>query len=156
MYNNDEFSDYAKKYMDMVFRIAFSYLKSQADADDVTQDALIRLYKTSKAFSSDAHVKNWLIRVTVNLCKNVFRSPWYRNEPIEAYANTLQFEAQEDHELFSVVMGLDKKYSVVVLLYYQEGYSIREISSILHIPEKTVSTRLTRAKAQLKTMLTEV
>ena len=155
MYNNDEFSDYAKKYMDMVFRIAFSYLKCQADADDVTQDALIRLYKTNKAFSSDAHVKNWLIRVTVNLCKNVFRSPWYRSEPIEAYADTLQFEAQEDRELFSVVMGLDKKFSTVVLLYYQEGYSIREISSILHIPEKTVSTRLTRAKAKLKTMLTE-
>ena len=155
MYNREAFSDYAKKYMDMVFRIAYSYLKSQADADDVTQEALLRLYQTNKAFSSDDHVKNWLIRVTVNLCKNVFRSAWRRNESIEDYADTLRFEAKEYRDLFSVVMSLDKKYSVVVLLYYQEGYSIREISSIPKIPEKTVSTRLTRAKAKLKALLME-
>ena len=155
MYNNDEFSDYAKKYMDMVFRIAYSYLKCQADADDVTQDALIQLYRTKKEFLSDTHVKNWLVRVTINLCKNVFRSAWHKNESIEDYANSLHFEVQEYSDLFSIVMSLDKKYSVVVLLYYQEGYSIREISSMLNVPEKTISTRLSRAREKLKTILAE-
>ena len=64
-----QFSPLAARYMDTVFRVAYSYLRSPADADDVTQDVLIQLYKTDKAFDDDAHVKNWLIRVTVNRCK---------------------------------------------------------------------------------------
>ena len=56
--------------MDTVFRVAYSYLRCRDDADDVTQDVLIQLYRQDKAFESDAHVKNWLIRVTVNRCKN--------------------------------------------------------------------------------------
>lgn len=55
--------------MDAVFRLAFSYLKSRADADDITQTVLLRFYETDKVFESDAHVKNWLLRVTVNECR---------------------------------------------------------------------------------------
>lgn len=69
-----QFSPLAERYMDTVFRVAYSYLRSPADADDVTQDVLLQLYKTDKAFDDDAHVKNWLIRVTVNRCKNVLRA----------------------------------------------------------------------------------
>lgn len=56
-----QFSPLAERYMDTVFRVAYSYLRSPADADDVTQDVLLQLYKTDKAFDDDAHVKNWLI-----------------------------------------------------------------------------------------------
>lgn len=77
-----QFSPLAERYMDTVFRVAYSYLRSRADADDVTQDVLIQLYKTDKAFDDDAHVKNWLIRVTVNRCKNILRAPWHRTEEI--------------------------------------------------------------------------
>ena len=55
--------------MDAVFRLAFSYLKSRADADDITQTVLLRFYETAQVFESDAHVKNWLLRVTVNECR---------------------------------------------------------------------------------------
>ena len=65
----ENFTSLAQKYMDTVFRLAFSYLKSRADADDVTQNVLLALYRTDKAFESEAHVKNWLIRVTINECK---------------------------------------------------------------------------------------
>ena len=56
-----------KKYMDTVFRVAYSWLKNPDDANDVTQDVLIELYKTGKAFESDAHLKNWLIRARAKL-----------------------------------------------------------------------------------------
>lgn len=99
-----QFSPLAERYMDTVFRVAYSYLRSRADADDVTQDVLIQLYKTDKAFDDDAHVKNWLIRVTVNRCKNILRAPWHRTEDIADYENSLTFEEPQCQELFEAVM----------------------------------------------------
>ena len=89
MFSNEAFAQNAEKYMDTVFRVAYGWLKNPDDANDVTQDVLIELYKTDKAFESDAHLKNWLIRVTVNRCKMLFRSPWRRHEDIDDYAYSL-------------------------------------------------------------------
>ena len=151
----EQFTPLAQRYMDTVFRVAYSYLRCRDDADDVTQDVLIQLYKEDKAFESDAHVKNWLIRVTVNRCKMLFRSPWRRHEDIDDYAETLSFEQPRDGELFEAVMALERKYRVPLLLFYYEGYSTAEIASMLSIAEKTVSTRLYRARAKLRTILEE-
>lgn len=153
---DQQFVPLAERYMDTIFRVAYGCLRSRADADDVTQDVLIQLYKTDTAFESDEHIRRWLIRVTVNRCKNIFRSPWYRREDIAAYENSLIFEAPEHRELFDAVMALDKHYRVPVLLYYFEGYSQKEIAQLLSIPEETVRTRLFRARGKLKTKLTEV
>ena len=153
--SKEEFAVLAEKYMDTIYRVAYSWTKNSDDANDVTQDVLIQLYKTTKEFESDSHLKNWLIRVTVNQCKMIFRSPWSKMEDIGEYANTLGFEEESHLDLFQAVMNLDKKYRVPILLFYYEGYSTAEIASILGIPEKTVSTRLFRAKAKLKDYLKE-
>ena len=153
---DQQFVPLAQRYMDTVFRVAYGYLRSRSDADDVTQDVLIRLYKTDTAFENEEHLKRWLIRVTVNRCKNIFRSPWHRMEDIANYESTLIFEAPECRELFDAVMALDKRYRLPVLLYYYEGYSQKEIADMLSIPEETVRTRLFRARGKLKATLTEV
>lgn len=131
MFSNEAFAQNAEKYMDTVFRVAYGWLKNPDDANDVTQDVLIELYKTDKAFESDAHLKNWLIRVTVNRCKMLFRSPWRRHEDIDDYAETLSFGQPQDGELFKAVMALDKKYRVPLLLFYYEGYTTVEAASML-------------------------
>lgn len=153
---DQEFALAAERYMDTIFRVAYSYLRSKSDADDVTQDVLIQLYKTDTPFRDGEHLKRWLIRVTVNRCKNIFRSPWHRMEDIADYESALSFEAPECRELFDAVMALDKRYRVLVLLYYYEGYSQKEIAEMLAVPEETVRTRLFRARGKLKTSLTEV
>ena len=106
---DEQFTPLAERYMDTVFRVAYSYLRCRDDADDVTQDVLIQLYRQDKAFESDAHVKNWLIRVTVNRCKNVLRAPWHKAEDIADYENTLVFEQPQYRELFDAVMSLDRR-----------------------------------------------
>ena len=153
--SKEEFTAFAEKYMDTIYRVAYSWTKNSDDANDVTQDVLIQLYKTTKEFESDSQLKNWLIKVTVNQCKMLFRSPWSKMEDIGEYADTLGFEEKSHLDLFRAVMNLDKKYRVPLLLFYYEGYSTAEIASILGIPEKTVSTRLFRAKARLKDDLKE-
>ena len=156
IYQKVQFETLAAKYIDTIYAVAFSVLKNRADAEDVTQDVLIQLYKTDKEFESYSHVKNWLIRVTVNQCKKVFRAPWRKTESLEDYAQTLGFEHEEDHDLFLTVMQLERKYRIVVVLYYYEGYSTSEIASMLGVPVNTVSTRLARARAKLRTLITEV
>ena len=153
---DEQFTPLAERYMDTVFRVAYSYLRCRDDADDVTQDVLIQLYKTDKAFDDDAQVKNWLIRVTVNRFKNVLRAPWHKAEDIADYENSLTFEEPRCQELFDAVMALDRRYRVPVLLYYYEGYRQREIAGLLGIPEETVRTRLARARDKLKHILSEV
>lgn len=153
--SKEKFENLAEKYMDMIYRVAYSWTKNSDDANDVTQDVLIQLYKTNREFESDAHIKNWLIKVTVNQCKMVFRSLWNKMENISDYAETIGFEEESHLDLFLAVMKLDKKYRVPLMLFYYEGYSTKEISSLLGIPEKTISTRLFRAKAKLKNYLKE-
>ena len=154
MQNNERFTEFAQKYMDTVYRVAYNYLKSRADADDVTQDVLIKLYHTDKNFEGDDHIKHWLIRVTINECKKALVSPWRRSESIEDYAATLSFETPEYSDLFYEVMKLPKKYRVAIFLYYYEDYSTDEISQLLGIPRATVFTHLKRGREQLKNILT--
>ena len=153
MFTEEQVSYLAKKYMDTVFRLAFNYTKSQTEADDVTQEVLIKLYRTDKEFESEEHIKHWIIRVTINECKKAFLSPWKRIEPIEDYASTLSFTSPEHSELFYAVMDLPKKYRVPIFLHYYEDYSCEEISSLLRIANATVRTRLRRGREMLKTKL---
>jgi len=66
MLTEEQFAYLAKKYMDMVFRLALHYTKSRSESDDITQEVLLKLYRTDKPFESEDHVRHWLIRVTVN------------------------------------------------------------------------------------------
>ena len=156
MFTQQQFTLAARRHMDMIFRIAFSYLRSREDADDVTQNVLLALYRTDKTFRDDEHLKAWLIRVTVNACKKTLRSPWRRRHaPLEEYAGAMPFQSPRDSELFLAIMALDAKYRTVIVLYYYEGYAIAEIGSLLGIPSGTVGTRLARAREMLKSILTE-
>ena len=155
MPNQAQFIQQAQQYMDTIFRLAFSCLKNRTDADDVTQIVLLRLYQNDKPFESDCHLKHWLIRVTLNECKKHWRSPWRRTEDLDTYLNTLTFEDGQYRDLLQAIMELDRKYRVVIYLYYYEGYTIEEMAGLLHLPTGTVGTRLARARSRLKTNLSE-
>ena len=156
MFTREQFTLVAEQHMDMIFRIAFSYLKSGEDADDVTQNVLLALYRTDKTFRDEEHLKAWLIRVTINGYKKMLRSPWRRrNTPLEEYAGAMPFQETRDSDLFLAIMALDVKYRSAIVLYYYEGYDIAEIGKLLGIPAGTVGTRLARARSMLKSTLTE-
>ena len=155
MLDTAQFNAYAAKYMDTVFRLAFSMLKSPADADDVTQNVLLSLYRTDYQFESDEHVRSWLMKVTVNECRKVWRRPFRRHENIDDYAETLAFEDPSYQDLFEAIMQLDRDKRTVIVLYYIEGYSIKEIAEILNVPAATIGTRLARARAKLAQYLKE-
>lgn len=152
---NREFELLARRYMDMVFRLAFSYMKSASDADDVTQNVLLRLLRSTKPFGSEEHARFWLVRVTMNECKRALRSQWRKAGDIEEYANELHFETQEHSDLFYAVMELPEKYRTAIYLYYYEDYSTDEIARLTGTPAATVRTRLRRGRELLRAGLEE-
>ena len=156
MLSNEQFTAYAQRYLDTVYRVAFNYIKSAADADDVTQNVFLKLLQERKPFEGDDHVKNWLIRVTINECKNLVRSRWWRHESYEDYAATLPFDNAAQSDLFYAVMELPQKYRVPIYLHYYEEYSTQEIADILKVGKNTVCTQLKRGRELLRKSFQEV
>lgn len=144
-----------KRYRDTVFRVAFAYLRNPADADDVTQDVFVKLLRFTGSFDGEDHLRRWLIRVTVNECKSLFRKPWRRVEDIEDYAATLAMPTQEHTDLFVAVMKLPERYRVPLALFYYLDYSTDEVAQLLKLPAGTVRTRLARGRAKLKSLIEE-
>lgn len=155
MFTEAQFTGLVKKYIDTVFRLAFSYLKHRQDAEDATQNVFLKLHRQTKPFDSEDHMKHWLIRVTVNECKSMLRAPWRQSESFEEYAATLSFRDPERSTLFYAVMALPKKYRLPIYLYYYEGYSTAELADILKMPKGTVCVNLKRGRELLKQSLEE-
>lgn len=149
----ETFERLARAYGDTVFRVAYHALGRRADAEDVSQTVLLKLYQTDKPFVSDDHAKHWLLRVTVNECRRLLRAPWRtRTLPLEDYDGSANIP--DDHsDVLAAVMALEPKYRLCVYLYYYEGYSVREVAAALEAKESTVQTRLKRARDRLKQTL---
>ncbi len=147
----------ADTYKDTLYRIALNYFGNRHDAEDTVQEVLMKLYASEKAFESEEHLRNWLIRVTINLCKNTLRLPWRsKTVALSEISATTTFEHKEQSDLFIAVMKLPEKYRTVLYFFYYEDLSVKEISQLLRLKESAVTTRLSRARHQLKSKLAEV
>lgn len=145
-----------RKNIDTIYRIAISYTKAQADADDIVQQTFMKLLTKKVLFTDEEHIKRWLIRVCINECNSLFSSFWRKNvDSIDAMMTEPKFMVQESRDLYEAIKVLPPKCGVVIYLFYYEGYSSKEIAEILHIKEATVRTRLTRARKMLRTELKE-
>lgn len=152
MLEHNIFLVHAERYKDTVFRISLSYLGNTYDADDVVQEVFMKLYITTKHFATDDHVRYWLIRVTINTCKNLLRSSWKtKNVALDQVTEPIAaFEQSEQEDLYQAVMELPEKYRTVLYLYYYEELPTKEIARLLKITVSSVTTRLSRARDQLK------
>ncbi len=140
-----------KKYSPSMLKTAFSLLKSTADAEDAVQDAFIKLITKAPEFENDEHCKAWLLRVTVNISKNMLKSAKRKNLPL---TEEIPYSEKSDGVL-PYVLSLDEKYRAVIHLYYYENYSINEIGEIMSLSSATVGTRLARGRKMLEKLLKE-
>lgn len=152
--DSQKFTELVQAYRAEMYKIAFCQTKSHADAEDVTQEAFLRLFRTENEFASDEECKAWLIRVTINCSKDLLKSHWYRFSRALAETQLLhQNEKDENGELLETVMKLGRKYRTVLFLFYYSGYGVNEIAETLGIKTSTVTTRLSRGRTMLKKLL---
>ncbi len=141
-----------ERYADTVRRICMLHLKNYADTEDIFQTVFLKYALYSGTFESDAHEKAWIIRVTVNACKDLLKS-FFRSRTVSLDSiGELPYE-DEHREVLEAVLALPAKYRDVVYLFYYEQYTAAEIAAMLHRNENTIYTQLKRAKALLKEKL---
>lgn len=152
---SDNFSknEIIEKYFNMVYKLALSQMKSKSKADDITQEVFLRFIKQNKSFENEEHIKAWLIRVTLNCCKSLFSSAWFKKTvPLTEIDDNI-FEMPEISEVYFAVLDLPKKYKAVIHLFYYEDLSVTQISKYLGIKESTVKSQLHRGREILKEKL---
>ena len=155
MLTEQEFHRAAERYLDMVYRIALNYFRHPQDAEDAAQEAMLRLWRADTDFEGEEHLRRFLVRVTLNVCRDFSRSPWRkRTVPLESCREP-EFSTPERSELYQAVMALPAKYRLPLYLYYFEGYAVAEVGELLGLNPSTVQTRLARARAKLRQELEE-
>ena len=140
-------------YSDLILRLSYSYLKSTEDAKDICQMVFLKLLEKPRTFASPEHERAWIIRTAANICKDVLKSHWRRTTVDMDAAGDVPAPQAEEGSLLAAVGLLPPKYRAVIYLYYYEGYAAKEIAQMLGENPATVSTRLNRGRAKLKTML---
>ena len=136
----DAFSFAFKQFTDTVYRVALHNTANFSDAEDVTQEVFVKLLETNKAFRDSEHLKAWLIRVTINLCRDKTKKS-SRETLVE---NVFPNKPNEDK---SEVL---EKYRNAIYLHYYEGYTAKEIGKILDAKESTVLSWLSRGRDALR------
>lgn len=162
---------WVEEYADDVYRLAFTYLKSTHDADDMVQTVFLKALSKAPDFEDSTHERAWFIRVTANACKDALRGR--RRHPMAAgssqdiadVADAQGRSAVSDGASFApregtapgpvteAVLSLSADYREAVFLYYYAGYSTREIASLTESSEATVRARLSRARKKLRILL---
>lgn len=148
---NDELTGYVRMFHGNLYRLALGYVRNAEDAEDICQNAFVKLMSCKGSFESPENCKAWLIRVTINLSKNHLRSK--RSAQFEELDENIPALEKDETELLETVMTLPPKYRAVIHLFYYEGYSVKEIAGIVGATVTTVTTRLSRARERLKDLL---
>ncbi len=155
MRDEQDFKLTITNYADTVNRICLVYLKNTADTEDIFQNVFLKYYNSSAHFQDEEHKKAWLIRVTINECKNLLKNFFRKNSvpiaKIAAQATDGQFD--ENYYVIEAVLKLKEKYKTAIFLHYYEGYSAIEIGQMLGKNVNTVYSLLARGRAELKSVL---
>jgi RNA polymerase sigma-70 factor (ECF subfamily) len=152
VYNSYELNESVRRALDLysqsLIKIAFTYLKNIADAEEVTQEVFVAYLQKRPVFESSEHEKAWLIRTTINKSKNMLKTGWFKSR--NPVPEDLSYLPKEESEVLQAVLALDKKYRIPIHLHYYEGYSIQEIAVIMQAKPATVGTWLARGRLLLK------
>ena len=136
------FEKTVEEYSDMITGLCLVRLGNRHDAEDCYQNVFLKLFKNKEMLTEEPeHLKAWLIRVTVNECKNRFRFlSRHKTEPL-SFANDESVE-MEDRFILDSIMTLPEKYREVIYLFYYAGYSVIEIAHLVNSRENTIKSRL--------------
>ena len=150
--NANEAQRLVDTYSDLILRLSYTYLKSAQDGEDICQTVLLKLLTGEEDFESPGHEKAWVIRATVNACKDELRAFRRRAVPLEEAGETPAPEPPRS-DVLDAVMGLPQKYREAIYLFYYEGYSAKEIAALTGRSEAAVCAHLSRGRKKLRELL---
>ena len=149
--DEERLGGYIRLYHGSVYRLAYSYVRNAADAEDICQDAFIKLYEHEGCFDSDEGCRAWLFRVTINLSISQLRKA--KRNRTEELDEAIPAPEAEGSEVAEAVAGLPLPYRTAVHLYYYENLPVKEVARLTHTTVSAVTTRLARARKKLREIL---
>lgn len=146
-----EFASVYDRNIKRVYQICYLYLKNHDDAEDASQEIFEKYLGSGKHFIDECHEKAWFITVSKNCCRDELRSFWKRKRAgIGEAEEALACAGGNDDNLTDALLKLPAKYKDAIYLYYIEGYSVKEISCLLHRKESTLRNHLVEGRRLLK------
>lgn len=151
--NKDQFTEQVLKAESSLYHIAKSILRDDEDCADAMQNAVLHAYEKLHTLRNEKYFKTWLTRILINECHHILRSRKI-SVPYEDYFETLEQTQKEDYsEVYEAVMELEDIYRIPLVLFYVEGFSIKDVCQILKLSQSTVKMRLYRSRKLLKEKL---
>lgn len=150
--SKEEFEELVLKESVAMYRLAYGILRTKEDAEDAVGEAVMKAYTHMDALKEAKKSRQWLMQIVANEAKTIYvrRKKTEYVEDIELWGVSCE---DGTNDLWEIVLKLDDKYRCVIILFYYDQWSIKEIGKILHISEGTVKSRLSRAKQKLKQMV---
>lgn len=165
----ESFEILIKNYKKLAYNVALSLLKNKEDAEDVSQEALIKVFRSINSFNFKATFKVWLYRIVVNTCVDFIRKKKISTYSVDNFDNNnkilneivdnrnnpdvvVQNKIKKDI-IYDSIKNLDYDFKIVIILRELHGLSYKEISSILLCNEGTVKSRINRARKKLKVII---
>ena len=147
----DWFAAFYERNYKLVYRLCFTYMKNQAEAEDCTEDVFVKVLTGGFTFNDEAHEKKWLTVTAVNLCKDRLKH-WWRKQvaPIDEAPEIPDENAALIDETLEVVKRLPTKYKDVIYLHYYMDYKTDEIAVMLKKPPSTIRNHLREARELLR------
>ena len=153
----DRFDHMIQLYEKDLLRLCYLYLRERSAAEDAVQETFLKAYRSMDTFRGESSERTWLVRIALNCCRDMRRSAWHRYIDPRVRPDQLSLSvappSDEHLALTMAIVKLKPKYMEVVLLYFYEGYSMKDIAAMLDITEAAVSSRITKAKQKLRTEL---
>lgn len=145
----EAFTELMQMYMQTMYKVARSVLRSDEDAADAIQDTILCCWEKIGQLKEGKYFKTWMIRILINKCHDILRAR-QRYVSEEGMPEPAAFDRHfENVEWNEALKTLDEKYRLVIMLYYVEGFKTSEISQLLEMPESTVRTRLSRGREKI-------
>ncbi len=143
------FSQKYSQYSTMLYRLAMIYLGNAYDAEEALQEAFIRLLYKAPPFTDPEHEKRWLLRVQINICKDMLKSGWRSRMVHLEEAGSYQMDSDSLY-IMERLVSLPQKYKSVIYLHYYEGYQLQEIADLLGIGLSAAKMRMKRGRELLR------
>ena len=147
----DKLKLYVTNNIDKIYRLAFSYVKNQQDAEDIVNESIKKALYSINSLKNEYYMSTWLYRIVVNTANSYLKSKSkiiYLDEQIED--SLIIEDTHQDTDLYNLVMELEPKYRIVIILKFYEDMTFEQIANILNENVNTIKTRLYKALNKLK------
>lgn len=150
------FTELILKIKNELYKIAKSRITNESDIDDAIQETMIETYRSIKKLKNIEKFKMWTIKILINKCNKIYKKKYMKDISIDEYnmekyliSNSYK-DIEDDLNFYNLIKDLKYEERIVIILYYMEKYTTKEISKILNMKENTVKSHLFRAKRNIK------